>query len=40
MRGKHKELVHISQDELTELEKDTPKCKYSNKSRWYDTTKF
>lgn len=39
MRGKHKELVHISQDELTELEKDTPKCKYCNKSIWYDTTK-
>ena len=39
MGGKHKELVHISQDELTDLEKDTPKCKYCNKSIWYDTTK-
>lgn len=39
MGGKHKELVHISQDELTNLEKDTPKCKYCNKSIWYDSTK-
>ena len=36
---KHKEFIHISQDELTDLEKDTPKCKYCGKSIWYETTK-
>lgn len=40
MAGKHKELIHISQDELTKLEGvETPKCRYCGKSIWYETTK-
>lgn len=41
MSVKHKELVHISQDELNKLEGDyVPKCKYCGKSIWYDNTKI
>lgn len=41
MSVKHKELVHISQDELNKLEGDyAPKCKYCGKSIWYDNTKI
>lgn len=40
MAGRHKKLIHISQDELTNLEGDgTTKCKYCGKSIWYDSTK-
>ena len=40
MAGMHKKLIHISQDELTNLEGDsTTKCKYCGKSIWYDSTK-
>lgn len=39
MAGTHKELIYVSQDELTKLEgDDTPKCKYCGKSIWYETT--
>ena len=40
MAGTHKELIQVTQDELTKLEgKETPKCKYCGKSIWYETTK-
>ena len=40
MAVKHKELIHITQDELTEIEGEkTRKCKFCGKSIWYDTTK-
>ena len=35
-----KELIHLTQDELTKLEgENTPKCKYCGKSIWYESTK-
>lgn len=41
MAGKHKELIHISQDELTLLEgEEIRKCKICGKSIWYDNTKI
>lgn len=40
MAVKHKGLIHITQDELTEIEGEkTRKCKFCGKSIWYDTTK-
>lgn len=42
MREKYvKELIHVSQDELTKIEgSKTPKCKYCGKSIWYENTKI
>ena len=41
MAGTHKELIQVTQDELTKLEGErTRKCKYCGKSIWYETTKI
>lgn len=40
MAVKRKELIHLTQDELTKIENlNLPKCKYCGKSIWYDNTK-
>lgn len=41
MAGTRKELIQVTQDELTKLEGEhTSKCKYCGKSIWYETTKI